>query len=239
MELSTQAEERLSKSGRDAMFASIAARYDLVNTIQSCGLDRWLRRRAAAGARGRVILDVGAGSGALTAACIRAGAERVVCLDRSMPMLRLAAKRTRYAGGGKVAVVCGDADAPPFKEGAFDGVVSGYLLRNLPDVSRALRALYGVLKPGGVLIALDLLRPPRNIWGWGFSLYLRWVVPVIGGIITGNGDAYRYLAGSIAKCFTVSDFARWVEEAGYGRPTVRRFLGGVVVLIWATKRANA
>ena len=219
----------------DRLFGRVAGRYDLVNAVQSFGTDAALRRGAAAYAGGGLILDAGAGSGDVARACLRAGAVRVVCLDRSVAMLaRARAKLAPF--GGRALFVIGDVRRLPFKEDVFDGAVSGFVFRNLPLDPSWLTDVNRVMKVGGVFASVDLFAPPAGVWGILYGFYLRYTLPLWGRFLAGDAAAYRYLVGSVNRCFTAAAFAACLEEAGFVSPVLQKKLGGVAYVVAARAR---
>ena len=185
------------------MFDDVAPRYDLLNRIISFRLDGYWRKVAVAAVlRGGadLILDLGAGTGdlTLTAAAAGRGAARVIGLDFSLEMMRLAQhKRQRAARGQQTAFVQGSALFAPFKAGVFDGVMSAFVLRNISDLKLFFTESQRVLKPGGTLVTLDMFPPSKNWFSPLYNLYFYGLVPRIGKILSPNGDAYRYLSDSV------------------------------------------
>lgn len=216
----------------DRLYGRIAWRYDLVNTLQSLGTDACARRKAASVVATGTVLDLGTGTGKLAAAVLRKGAARVVCMDRSVPMLTLAAARfkdKRFVG--KVYLVRGDAGRLPFKRGVFDGVVSAFVLRNVPNLPGVLAEAARVSRPGASFATVDTLRPPRGWWGALYELYLRTVIPVVGRLLTGDAAAFRYLVVSIRRCFTGEALAAATAAAGFQRVRRMGLLGGIMELV--------
>lgn len=169
-------------SGRQSneIFAKIARRYDLLNTVLSLGREQAWRRRAVEYLPGGRLLDLGSGTGA--AAPIFVGRE-VVALDPVPGMLALSRIENRVVGVG---------ERLPFADGAFDAVFSAYVFRNLDSVERTLEEIARVLRPGGAAGIVDLARPRRpaaaSVHRAGTSV----VLPLAGRAI-GAGDEYRYL----------------------------------------------
>jgi demethylmenaquinone methyltransferase / 2-methoxy-6-polyprenyl-1,4-benzoquinol methylase len=211
-----------------AMFDDIVGRYDLLNTLLSFGLDRLWRRAAArevAGA-GRV-LDLGCGTGDLVRTV---GAGRTVGVDLSEAMLRRA--RTRVGRGARL--VQGSAFRLPFAEGAFDGAVSGFVLRNLDDLAGAFRELARVVRVGGRVALVDITEP-RNEWiRRAFDAYFRVAAPALGALV-GKRKAYGYLTRSLAQLPAPARVVEMLAEAGFEGAGPRPLTGGMVTLFTAVR----
>ncbi|MHB2015527.1 MAG: bifunctional demethylmenaquinone methyltransferase/2-methoxy-6-polyprenyl-1,4-benzoquinol methylase UbiE [Candidatus Xenobia bacterium] len=206
------------------MFARITPRYDLLNCLLSLGLDNsWRRRVVAEAAPGRneAALDLCTGTGAL-AALLAQRAGRVVGLDFCEPMLVDA--RRKYPG---IEFVQGDAHTLPYPDGAFQVITIAFGLRNLERPTEALREWYRVLSPGGRLVVLELTRPERGVMCHLYAPYLRIAVPLVGGLVSGDFAAYRYLSTSIQGFMTVAQCLGMIQDAGFVRPRQVSFMGGV------------
>jgi demethylmenaquinone methyltransferase/2-methoxy-6-polyprenyl-1,4-benzoquinol methylase len=195
------------------MFDRIARRYDLVNTVLSAGTDAGWRRRAARatglGAGGSA-LDVACGSGKLTAALSRlAGSNgRVVGLDFSAHMLAVA--RRDHPG---IEFVEGDALNLPFDDSSFDASTIAFGLRNLADPVRGLHEMLRVVKRRAVV--LEFVRPPQGPVGTAYRLYLKTLLPAIGGAISGQPSAYRYLSDTVDSYRTPDELRAMAAAAGW------------------------
>jgi len=197
------------------MFDRIARRYDRVNTVLSAGTDSGWRRRAAreAGiAGGGSAIDVACGSGKLTAELARTAgpAGRVVGLDFSAQMLDVA--RREHPG---LEFLEGDALHLPFDDGSFDASTIAFGLRNLSDPVRGLREMVRVLRVGGTAVVLEFVRPPRGVIGSAYRLYLRTVLPVVGGALSGQPAAYRYLSDTVDSYRTPGELGDMAMAAGW------------------------
>lgn len=216
------------------MYGRIARRYDLVNSVQSFGLVGFVRREVAGWAARGVVLDAGAGSGYLAAACLAGGASRVVCLDRSPPMFDVARRKLgAFERTGRVFFVLGDVTRLPFRDGAFDNAASAFLFRNVPRVDAAVKEIKRVVKAGGRAAVADVFAPPGGFIGALYRSYLNVVVPLWGRLLAGDGPAYRYLSSSIRHCFSAEDFARCLAAAGFGDVSARPKFCGVVYVVKA------
>lgn len=204
------------------MFDRIARRYDRVNTVLSAGTDAGWRRRAARATgitTGGSALDVACGSGKLTAELARAAGPRgrVVGLDFSAQMLEVA--RRDHPG---LEFLEGDALNLPFDDGTFDASTIAFGLRNLADPVRGLREMLRVVRTGGRAVVLEFVRPPRGVVGSAYRLYLRTLLPVVGGALSGQPKAYRYLSDTVDSYRTPGELGDMAMTAGW---TDVRYIG--------------
>ncbi|MFO1535148.1 MAG: class I SAM-dependent methyltransferase [Thermoplasmatota archaeon] len=208
----------LSRSG--PLFDRLARRYDLGNRIVSLGQDlRWKRRAVArVGVRpGGAYVDAGSGTGDLSRLLAAAsGGARVLAVDASRAML--------VAGHVPPAVgrVVGDAQALPVADGSVDGVASGFLLRNLPDLDAFLAAAARALKPGGRLVVLEICHPRGRVRRALFRLHFHGVAPLLGGLATGQWSAYRYLSRSLRAFPSPEELAAMAVRHGLAMVALER-----------------
>lgn len=212
-----------------SMFDAIAPRYDLVNAIMTFGLDSSWRRRTLdllEVPAGSLVLDIGCGTGDL-ARSLRRGGRRALGVDLSFGMLAAA-----RAGGAPLLQA--DAAALPLADGAADGAVSGFALRNLSDLDAALRELCRVLRPGSRLALLEVGEPEGAVLRLGHRLWFNRVVPLLGALFS-DAAAYRYLPRSVAYLPTLEDLTARLERAGFS--DVRRvgLNGGIAQCFTATR----
>ena len=195
------------------MFDRIARRYDLVNTVLSGGTDAGWRRRAARTtglAAGGSALDVACGSGKLTAqlASLAGPKGRVVGIDFSPQMLEVA----RRDNPG-IEFVEGDALKLPFDDASFDASTIAFGLRNLAEPIHGLREMLRVVRRRAVV--LEFVRPPAGPVGSAYRLYLRTLLPAIGGALSGQPSAYRYLSDTVDSYRTPAELQAMAAAAGW------------------------
>ena len=213
------------------MFDGIAPTYDALNRVLSLGIDQGWRRRAVAALgplAGRRVLDVCAGTLDLSALVAAAGAD-VVASDFSHPML--ARGRTKLAGA---PLVRADALALPFADGSFDRVICGFGLRNLDDAARGLGEMRRVLGPGGRCVILDFFRPRRAVTRAVQTLYNQRVLPLVGGVVSGDKRAYRYLADSIERFATRDDIEILCRAVGFSEARGEDLTLGIASMVVAS-----
>jgi demethylmenaquinone methyltransferase/2-methoxy-6-polyprenyl-1,4-benzoquinol methylase len=216
-----------------ALFTRIARRYDLMNRLMTFGQDQHWRRLVARRAvlkPGEQVLDLGAGTGDLSLAVLRAElSSRVVSADFNPVMLAGA------QGKGLSELVTADALGIPFADTTFDVVVSGFLVRNVSNLDRALAEMKRVLKPGGRLVVLDTTRPRRNILLPFIRFYLRAVIPLLGELVTGDREAYRYLPSSTESFLYAEELAERLRIAGFIEIGYQRLIFGTAAVHWGRK----
>ncbi|MGH9272488.1 MAG: ubiquinone/menaquinone biosynthesis methyltransferase [Ilumatobacteraceae bacterium] len=210
------------------MFDAIAPRYDLVNRIMTFRLDvRWRRRAVdalALGAGSRV-LDLASGTGDLCIELRRHG-HVPVSVDLSLGMLR-----ADRSGAPRVQA---DILRLPMADGAADGVVCGFALRNLVDLERCFAELARVVRSGGRIALLDVGTPHHRVVRWGHGVYFGRVVPRIGGWLS-DPAAYRYLPRSVAYLPPPAGLVSLAESSGFRTVEHIELSGGITQLLTATR----
>jgi len=195
------------------MFDRIAPTYTLTNRVLTVGIDSLWRRAAMARVPQKgTILDLCAGTLDFTLALAARG-QHVHALDLSPGMLENG--RSRLPPGAPVTLTVGDAQAQPFDNESFTGGVCGFGLRNVPDNALALEECSRVLKPQGRLVVLEFFRPVRWDARAFHAVFNRMVLPTVGALISGDREAYRYLAKSMEAYLTRSQFCALAERTGF------------------------
>lgn len=178
-------------------FGKIAGRYVLTNHVLSLGIDvlwRKITARKVAELKPRRVLDLATGSGDLAAAVQRKCPDALVLgADFSPPMLQQARRL------GLKNLMVADAMNLPVIDGAVDVVTVAFGLRNMASWPEALREMARVLRPGGSLLVLDFSLPTQPFLRWGHLFYLRRIMPLVAGMLTGERGTYQYLCSSIEK----------------------------------------
>ena len=218
------------------MFGRIAHRYDLMNRLMTLGQDvRWRRELIdrLALSPDSVVLDLGAGTGDIALETSKRYPDAtVIASDFTAEMVLVGRERP---GGEKVDWVIADAMHLPFASGQADAVVSGFLLRNVPDVGRSLAEQHRVLKPGGRVASLDTSPPPDNWMRPFLQFHLHTVIPLLGRLIAGDSEAYTYLPDSTEQFLTAEMLAEGFQQAGFQAVTFVRRMLGTIGIHWGRK----
>jgi demethylmenaquinone methyltransferase / 2-methoxy-6-polyprenyl-1,4-benzoquinol methylase len=208
----------------DAMFDRIAPRYELANRLFTFGMDKRWRRATVKALRlpaGSLVLDIACGTADLCRELGAAG-HRAVGADRSRGML--------HAAETAAPLVRGDALQLPFEDGRFDGVVSGFALRNVLSLPALFAECARVLRHGGRAAFLDVSEPESRLLRAGHALYFRHLVPAVAGLFLDQA-AYRYLPRSTAYLPPNPEMLDQLLRAGFrGVRRDARSLGIVQVL---------
>jgi demethylmenaquinone methyltransferase/2-methoxy-6-polyprenyl-1,4-benzoquinol methylase len=219
----------------NSMFARIAGRYDLANHLLSGGADFWWRQRlvrAVHDAHPTDILDLATGSGDVAFALADGlpAQVRLTGMDFCQPMLDEAVKkRDRSHRWGGIAFQQGDGMALPLPDRSFDAITISFGLRNMADRHKSLLEMRRVLRPGGRLFVLEFSQP--YIWFRPFYYaYLKFILPLIAGLVTGDRSAYEYLGGSIEQFPGRPAMTDEIRRAGFKSVSATPLTFGIVAL---------
>ena len=224
------------------MFGRIARRYDVANLLLSFGIDRIWRRqlvRDVAQRKPRDVLDLATGSGDVAFALSRGlgVSTSITGMDFCEPMLDQAREKQVAAGSGQFSNIAfrhGDGLAIPLPDASCDAVTISFGLRNLADRQLGLREMRRVLRPQGQLYILEFSQP--SAWFRPlYYFYLRRILPVIAGVVTGDRAAYVYLNDTIGQFPDRGALAAEIRAAGFARVGAKPMTFGIVALHQATR----
>lgn len=216
-------------------FSSITPRYDFLNSLLSLNIDRYWRWVTACeldGYNGGPILDLCAGTLPLSLTIARRNPKRqILALDLCRDMLLYGrSKLNGQKKAGKIFLACADGEDIPCRDNTFSGISVAFGVRNLSRLDRGLAEMWRVLRPGGKLVILEFSRPHNPMVRPLYSFYLTRILPRIGGWVSGDQEAYRYLATSISGFCSPQELAQKMEKAGYIKVTRRPLTAGIVNL---------
>ncbi len=215
------------------MFDSIAPTYDFLNRLLSFGIDRSWRNhlaRLAGDLNNKILLDVCSGTGDLSKVFIKLGA-RVVSLDFSIEMLLIGKNK----GWLNNELTAGDASVLPVKSSSVDFLTIAFGIRNIPDIERFLSESERVLKKDGKLLILELTRPASKFYGVLYRFYLGRLLPFIGGIVSKDKSAYRYLAKTIETFIDPDTLAKMIIANGFSEVKLIKKTFGTATIFYCIK----
>ncbi|MGC9954609.1 MAG: bifunctional demethylmenaquinone methyltransferase/2-methoxy-6-polyprenyl-1,4-benzoquinol methylase UbiE [Rhizomicrobium sp.] len=221
------------------VFSSVARNYDLMNDLMSAGVHRlwkdamveWLNPQP-----GWRVLDVAGGTGDIALRIARAVRGREVDItvcDINPDMLTEGVRRAK--GEGAISWIAGDAEALPVPDASFDAYTIAFGIRNVTHIDKALAEARRVLKPGGRFLCLEFSQVQAPGLDFLYDKFSFNVLPALGQIVAGDGEAYRYLVESIRRFPPQAKFAKMIGEAGLSRVQFRNLTGGVAAMHSAWK----
>lgn len=227
------------------MFAGIAKRYDVANDVLSFGIHRLWRRnlvKKIGVGPGMQVLDLCTGTGdlALILSRLTGPAGRVVGLDFVAAMLELAEKKLHSStreGCAPISFLQGDAMSIPFPDGSFDAVTIAFGIRNVDDPAGCLREIHRVLKPGGRLGVLEFGQPTVPGFSAVYRFYSKHIMPLLGGAITGDRQAYVYLPETSRNFPAGRNFETIVRAQNFEIAATKALFGGIA-FVYSAKRAG-
>ncbi len=216
------------------MFDGIAPDYDRLNHLMSLGVDRSWRRRALreiiTPGQPQRLLDIACGTGDFSLAQARRmhPDSHITGLDLSEGMLAVMREKVAKAGlDGRISCEQGDCEQMRFADGSFDCATIAFGIRNFAHREAALEEILRVLKPGGRLVILELSVPENKLLRWAYNLYFMHFVPWIGGLVSGDKAAYKYLPASVQAFPGRREWTATMERCGYANVRHRAFTFGL------------
>ena len=225
------------------IFSNVADKYDLMNDLMSFGMhrlwkDEFIRQIPNLNSN---ILDVASGSGDIALKLGKKARDRgsnisLTLSDINEEMLRQAKKKSidlnRFQN---LKFTVATAEELPFPDNSFDYYTIAFGIRNVPDINKALKEAYRVLKPMGKFICLEFSKVKESLLQDFYKFYSFNVIPKIGQIITGNKEAYDYLVESIDLFPSQDEFRIMIKEAGFEEINYKNLSGGIVAIHSAYK----
>ena len=226
-----------SKSQIKNYFNAIAPSYDKLNHIMSFGIDRSWRRKAVQAIADqpevRRVLDVATGTGDFAIAIAKklpAGSE-IIGIDLSEQMLEIGRQKVQE----NIVLQQGDVENLEFADGSFDRVSVAFGIRNFEHLEQGLSEMCRVLHPGGKLVILELSYPDNPFILWCYKLYALHFLPFVGGLISGQKEAYRYLPKSILAFPKEEVIVPMLRSVGFQNVEVQKFTFGACIMYVAGK----
>lgn len=217
------------------MFGRVAGSYDLLNHVLSAGLDiLWrqamVRVLLAPGLPEGPLLDLAAGTLDVSLMIARRCSRPLLSVDACGPMLARGRTKITPDLAGRLQPVLADGLRLPLPDSRLAGATIAFGIRNIRPRPDAFAELARVIRPGGRLVVLEFGTGKRRVWGGLYNFYLRHVLPIIGRVVSGDAEAYRYLAATIREFPEESSLAAEMAAAGFADVSYRAMAGGIVFL---------
>ena len=217
------------------MFNDISSRYDQINKMMTLNMDKNWRRivyNLSMQDNPRKIIDIATGTGDI-ALCFANDDVEVIGIDNASMMLDLANKKAMETPNVKFQLE--DAENMSFKDNTFDTATVGFGVRNFEDLNRGLLEIKRVLKPGKKLIILETAIPSFFVFRFGYFIYTKLIIPILGKTIAKNQQAYQYLSTSAEHFPHGKEFQLILEKAGYENIKIKSLSLGIVNIYYASK----
>ncbi len=219
------------------IFSIVSPYIDFLSSLFSFGLDiYWRRKLLSYIRRGDSVLDVCTGTGRLAFLISKriGNSGSVTGIDINPDMIKRAQEKIS-SNPGNLTFIIGDSRNLPFPDCSIDAITMAFGIRNIVDRSEALKECYRVLKPGGIFLCLELMKPEKRFFRPFWRFYLFKVIPLIGGLVTGDPIPYRYLPASIEGFYSVDEFKDLLVKHGFRVKEIKSMTCGTTNLFVALK----
>lgn len=222
----------------EKMFDDIAPTYDKLNHILSLNVDKSWRRKAVkriCSTHPQHVLDIACGTGDFAIALAQAGVPKVSGIDISEGMLEVGREKVKNLGLD-IEMKVDDSECLSYADNTFDAISVAFGVRNFEHLQLGLNEMNRVLRPGALVCIVELSVPSNPILLWGYKLYFLHVLPFIGGLISGNKSAYRYLPKSVLNFPKPDKVCEMLRLAGFEKVEAKAFTFGLCRMFTGVKK---
>ncbi len=221
------------------MFDNISGNYDFLNHFLSLGIDiQWRKKvlKIVQQTNPEIILDIATGTGDLAILLSKAYPKKIIGLDLSNGMLAVGRRKVAEKGlAHLIEMVQGDSENLPFEDNYFDVITVSFGVRNFENLHKGLSEIYRVLKPGGTFIVLEFSQPTQFPMKQIFGIYSKYMLPLIGKLISKDKSAYTYLPESVAAFPFGEDFNAILRNLNYTNVSNKALTFGIASIYKAQK----
>lgn len=217
------------------IFDSIASRYDFLNHLLSFGFDYYWRRKAlklSGVNKNSILLDIACGTGDVAIEASKQGVDKIFGADFSFNMLKLFSEKSPWIRGRSMQMV---AERIPFKGSSVTNISVAFGVRNFYDIQEGFNSFYSVLKPEGKATIIEFRLPSNSLFKWLYKFYFKNILPFVGGIISGDKEAYSYLPRSVEEFDEKINMPFLLKNSGFNKIEIYNLTMGIVQVIIATK----
>lgn len=224
------------------MFNNISARYDLLNRVLSLGIDVIWRKKAIKLLKAdqpKHILDLATGTADFAIEALSLNPDKVTGVDISAGMLDMGRIKLKNKGlDKKIELVLGDSERLPFSNNSFDAATVAFGVRNFENLDKGLADIQRVLRPGSKLVVLEFSRPAQFPVKQFYNFYFRFILPVIGRLVSKDQTAYTYLPESVQAFPEGQAFLQHMQSAGFEKLAEKRLTFGICSIYVGEKRRD-
>ncbi|HRW62687.1 MAG TPA: bifunctional demethylmenaquinone methyltransferase/2-methoxy-6-polyprenyl-1,4-benzoquinol methylase UbiE [Bacteroidales bacterium] len=221
------------------MFNRIAKRYDFLNHFLSLGIDKLWRRKAVRHLqdyKNAFILDIATGTGDLAITALKLKPAKIIGIDISEEMLRKGVEKIKKKRlSDIIELKLGDSENLDFETGYFHAAMVAFGVRNFENLNRGLQEINRVLKNNGKLVVLEFSKPAHFPVKQLYQFYFRFILPIIGRIISKDQSAYTYLPESVNQFPQGKDFILELEKAGFKNCGYKKLSFGISSIYFGYK----
>ena len=217
------------------IFDSIAGKYDFLNHLLSFGVDHYWRRKALKLSRvssESILLDVACGTGDVAIEAYKQGVRNIVAADFSYNMLGLFWEKSEWIKGKSVQTT---AEQMPFKNNSFTNIAVAFGVRNFYDIKEGFKSFHRILKQNGKATVIEFQMPENKFFKSLYKFYFKRILPLVGGIISKNKDAYNYLPESVEEFDEKISLVDLLKESGFKSVKKYKLTLGIVQVVIAEK----
>jgi len=225
------------------MFNAIAKSYDVLNHTLSLGIDKiWRRKSIALLMKNKpdTVIDIATGTADFAIEMAKHPINKIVGFDISENMLAIGQEKVNKLNlQNQIAFKLGDSENISYPDNSFDAATVAFGVRNFENLLLGMTEIYRVLKPGGILIVLELSEPEHFPMKQLYSFYFKKILPFIGKKLSKHSTAYNYLPESVANFPYGNRFLDILTQAGFVKTNLKRFSFGIATLYSGTKKINS
>ena len=219
------------------VFQDVFDKYDIMNDLMSFGIHRFWKKKfidLLNPQKNTILIDVASGTGDIAKLYLNKinNNGTVYCVDENKEMLNLNKKKINK--NAKIEWFCNNAEKLPFKSNYFDYYTISFGIRNVSNISVALKEAYRVIKPGGRFLCLEFSKVKNKILNKFYQTYSK-SIPQIGKLIVGKSEPYEYLINSIENFYSQDKFCEEIKKQNFEKITYKNLSGGIVAIHSAWK----
>ncbi len=221
------------------MFDNISENYDFLNHFLSAGIDIIWRKKAIKLLKQdqpKLILDIATGTGDFAIEALSLNPDKIIGIDISEGMLAVGRKKMIKKNIKNIEMVSGDSEGLQFEDNKFDAVIVAFGVRNFEHLEKGLEDMFRVLKPGGKAVILEFSKPSKFPMKQLYNFYFKYILPVIGKIISKDNSAYTYLPESVQQFPDGSSFINILNKTGFKQTQCKALTFGISSIYTGVKQ---